>query len=213
MSSLVFYYSSMNSGKSLAVLTKNYMLQERGLSTLLLKPATDTRTCHTIATRLGIEADCLVVNSNELPSNKILLGCNSKPDYLLVDEAQFLTADQVLDLADLVDNWNINVYCYGLKLAWRGEFFEGSEALLKFADSIESIENLCKYYKGSPAYFHIKLGGSDSSVEVGDEDLYESVSRKRWREWYNKKASVAQLEERLPTKEIVAGSSPARSSN
>jgi len=102
---------------------------------------------------------------------------------VLVDEAQFLEEQQIWDLANLVDNWDINVYCYGLRLDWKGNFFTGSETLFKIADELEPIENFCKYNKGAPAYFHIKLGGSGSSVEVGAEDLYESVSRKKWRQW------------------------------
>jgi thymidine kinase len=187
MCKLIFYYSSMNSGKSLAVLTKNYMLEEKGFKTVLLKPSVDTRTTGSISTRLGIEKDCITILSDELPSSRILKSANNKPQFVLVDEAQFFTEEQIWDLANLVDNWDINVYCYGLKLDWQGNFFLGSETLFKIADSLEPVENLCLYNKGAPAFFHIKKGGSNASVEVGAEDLYESVSRKKWREWWNQK--------------------------
>lgn len=177
----------MNSGKSLAVLTKNYMLKEKGFKTILMKPATDTRTTGSISTRLGIEQDCITILLNELPSQNILKSASDKPDFVLVDEAQFFTEEQIWDLANLVDNWDINVYCYGLKLDWQGNFFTGSETLFKIADVLEPVENLCKYNKGAPAFFHIKLGGSDATVEVGAEEMYESVSRKTWREWQNKR--------------------------
>lgn len=183
MCKLVFYYSSMNSGKSLAVLTKNYMLQEKGFVTVLMKPAVDTRSDGTISTRLGVESECIIVGNDELPSEHVLKSSNLKPDAVLVDEAQFFTEEQIWDLAKIVDRWNIDVYCYGLRIDWQGEFFSGSETLFKIADELYPIENLCKYYKGSPAYFHVKLGGSDESVEIGSEDLYESVSRCRWQEW------------------------------
>lgn len=159
------------------------MLQEKGFKTVLLKPCVDTRSKGVISTRLGIEKYCITIDEVELPSQRILKSASDKPDAILVDEAQFLTELQVWDLANLVDNWAINVYCYGLRLDWRGNFFSGSETLFKIADSLEPIENLCKYNKGAPAFFHVKLGGSDDSVEVGAEELYESVSRKRWREW------------------------------
>lgn len=187
MCKLVFYYSSMNSGKSLAVLTKNYMLKEKGFKTVLMKPAIDTRTEGSISTRLGLEQDCIAILENELPSGRILKGSSNKPDFVLVDEAQFLSNEQIWDLANLVDNWNINVYCYGLRLDWQGNFFTGSETLFKIADVLEPVENLCKYNRGAPAYFHIKLAGGDNSVEIGAEDMYESVSRKRWREWWDSK--------------------------
>lgn len=187
MCKLVFYYSSMNSGKSLAVLTKNYMLQEKGFKTVLMKPAIDTRTEGSISTRLGLEKDCITILKDDLPSGQILKSASDRPDFVLVDEAQFFSEEQIWDLANLVDNWDINVYCYGLRLDWQGNFFTGSETLFKIADVLEPVENLCKYNKGAPAYFHVKLGGSDASVEVGAEDLYESVSRKRWRDWWQER--------------------------
>ena len=187
MTKLVFYYSSMNSGKSLAVLTKNYMLKEKGFRTLLMKPAIDTRTEGSISTRLGIAQECIAILQNAMPSSHILKSSCEPPDFVLVDEAQFLSREQIWDLADLVDKWGINVYCYGLRIDWQGEFFEGSETLFKIADELESIENLCKYNQGAPAFFHIKLKGSDSSVEIGAEEMYESVSRKKWREWWRQR--------------------------
>lgn len=184
MSKLVFYYSSMNSGKSLSVLTKNYMLKQKGFKTILMKPRVDTRTEHSISTRLGIEEKCEVVEENQLPSEYIMKAGQNKPDFLIVDEAQFFTEKQILDLANLVDNWNIEVYCYGLRIDWQGNFFSGSETLFKIADELVAVENYCKYYKGSPAYFHIKNGGNGESVEIGEENIYESVSRKKWVEWW-----------------------------
>lgn len=187
MCKLVFYYSSMNSGKSLAVLTKNYMLKEKGFKTVLMKPEIDTRTKNSISTRLGLKSDCITVKENVMPSKHILNSSHEKPDFILVDEAQFFTHEQIWDLSSLVDNWDINVYCYGLRLDWQGNFFTGSETLMKIADELHAIENLCKYNHGSPAYFHVKLSGNDSSVEIGAEDKYESVSRRRWKEWWELK--------------------------
>lgn len=174
----------MNSGKSLSILTKNYMLKEKGFITTLLKPETDNRTAG-ISTRLGISEDCEIIHSNQLPSKLILNSSNPKPDFVMVDEAQFLTTEQVWNLSELVDHWNIDVYCYGLKLNWKGDFFEGSETLLKIADEILPIENFCKYNKGAYAYFHIKknLNENSNEVETGHEDVYETVSRKEWRKW------------------------------
>lgn len=180
---LVFHYSSMQAGKSLALLTKNYMLQSKGFNTLLMKPEIDTRTKDTIATRLGVEAPCYVVPVDQVPSIFILHSNRPKPDYVLVDEVQFFSEKQIWDLADLVDNWGINVICYGLRIDWQGNLFPGSETLFKIADELVPLENICKYEKGMPAFFHLKLGGSADSVEIGLEDLYEAVSRKKWRSW------------------------------
>lgn len=186
MNRLHFYYSSMNSGKSLAILTRHYMLTEKGFKVIMMKPSVDTRTSGTISTRVGLEQECIVVDNDRLPSEYIFESSVEKPDFVLVDEAQFMSAEQIRDLANLVDNWGVEVYCYGLRIDWRGEFFTGSEELFKIADNLEPIENLCNYYKGAPAYFHIKLGGGTDSVEIGAEDMYESVSRKKWKEWSKK---------------------------
>ena len=183
MAKLTFVYASMNSGKSLAILTKNYMLQEKGFKTVLMKPSIDNRSEGTIATRLGIEKECVCIDNDELPSSKVLTSNTDKPDFIIVDEAQFLSKEQIWDLANLVDNWGIDVYCYGLRIDWQGNFFPGSEELFKIADQLEPIENFCKTNKGALAFFHIKKSGSKKSVEIGAEDMYESVSRKIWKNW------------------------------
>ena len=186
MCKLTFVYSSMNSGKSLSILTKNYTLSQKGFTTILMKPAVDDRT-DKITTRLGLEHDCTIIEQNDLPSCKVLRSDADKPDFVIVDEAQFLTKKQVWDLSCLVDNWNINVYCYGLKLDWQGNFFTGSEELMKIADELLPIENFCKENKGALAFFHVKKGGSDDSVETGYEELYDTVSRKVWKQWWDSK--------------------------
>ncbi len=182
MSKLVFVFSSMNSGKSLNILTKNYTLKEKGFRTVLMKPELDNRT-ETISTRLGLEEKCVIIKNDTLPSEHILKSNKAKPHFILIDEAQFLTKDQIWDLANLVDHWGITIYCYGLKLNWQGEPFTGSEELMKIADELVQVETYCKVNKGAPALFHTKLGGSDATVETGYEDLYDTVSRKVWKQW------------------------------
>lgn len=106
-------------------------------------------------------------------------------DFILFDEAQFLTREQVWDLSDIVDYHNINVICYGLKLNWKAELFEGSKALMELADELIQMDSICKE-TGNPALFHYKHGGSDSAIETGFEDLYSTVSRKVWKELQNR---------------------------
>jgi thymidine kinase len=180
MANLSFIYSSMNSGKSLSLLTKHHMLSSRGFSVIIAKPVVDTRDEGVIKTRLGIEKECLLIDT--LLSKEILKSKKKKPDFILIDEAQFLSKEQVWDLATMVDNWNIEIICYGLRINWKGEFFTGSEELFKIADYLYPIENYCKHEKGKLAYFHIKLSGSDSDVELGYENMYDTVSRKYWLE-------------------------------
>jgi len=190
---LTFYYSSMNSGKSLALLTKDYMLREKGQNTLLLKPSIDNRT-HTISSRLGLERECITVYPDQniimMLSKEVQKTDEEEFDYLLVDEAQFLTKEQVWQLAELVDDYDKTVICYGLKLNWQGDFFEGSGEgsgeLMKIADELIQMDSICRETRES-AMFHIKKGGSDDPVETGYEDLYDTVSRKEWRKWYNER--------------------------
>lgn len=184
MSSLKFIYASMNSGKSLTLITKRYALIQKGFSVVTLKPSTDTRS-DKIETRLGLSAECHNLDSNVMPSTVVLSAIDQKPDFVLIDEAQFLTEAQVLDLAYLVDNWGIDVIAYGLKVSWKGDFFEGSYHLFRLADELEPIENYCPNNKGALAFFHIKdlENSDDSEVTIGHEEIYRSVSRKEWMIW------------------------------
>jgi thymidine kinase len=183
MAKLTFIFSSMNSGKTLALLTKNFMLREKGYRTLLVKPRLDDRTT-TISSRIGLEEQCQLLSINSLVST----GMNPQNpvyDFILVDEAQFLTRDQVWDLSDIVDYHGINVICYGLKLNWKAELFEGSKALMELADELQQMDSICKE-TGNPALFHFKHGGSVSAIETGYEDLYSTISRKVWKEMRNR---------------------------
>jgi thymidine kinase len=180
MAKLTFVFSSMNSGKTLSLLTKNFMLREKGYHTLLMKPAIDDRT-PTISSRIGIKAECMLIKSTDLVSEIIV----DNYDYILIDEAQFLTKEQVWDISDIVDYDNMNVICYGLKLNWKAELFEGSKALIELADELQQMESFCKE-TGNPALFHHKIGGLDTIVETGYENLYKTVSRKIWKEMNGK---------------------------
>lgn len=179
LSKLTYVFSSMNSGKTLALLTKNFMLREKGYRTLLVKPDLDNRTS-TISSRIGLEEECKLLPINSFVSTSID-PINPNLDFILVDEAQFLTNDQVWDFSNIVDYYGINVICYGIKINWKGELFEGSKALLTIADELIQMDSFCKE-TGNPALFHHKNGGSKSAVETGYEELYDTVSRKIWKD-------------------------------
>lgn len=183
MARLKFVYASMNSGKSLNLITRRYALIEKGFDVITMKPELDTRS-ELIETRVGLTAKCVLIGKTDLPSKTVLSPEFNRPDYILIDEAQFLSREQVEDLSNLTDNWNIDVIAYGLKLNWRGDFFEGSHHLFRLADELEAIENLCPVHRGNPAFFHVKeLTGDDKDIEIGREEKYSSVSRKEWFRW------------------------------
>lgn len=180
MSELTFVFSSMNGGKSTKLLQKAHSLEEAGYNVMLMKPSIDTRSSNKITSRLGIEREAHSI-SHFKEILKHIDEAAKTPDYLLIDEAQFLSIPQIEVLAhDIVDDMKINVVCYGLKLSWQGTLFEGSKRLIELADNIEQMDNLCKYNKGSKAFFHTKSTSGESAIEVGDMDVYESVSRAKW---------------------------------
>ena len=177
---LTFVFASMNSGKTLALLTKAFMLREKGYFVVLMKPELDDRTT-TISSRIGLEESCTVIPNGEFVLGNLGYGVDIKPDYILIDEAQFLSKDQVWDISDIVDYFDVNVICYGLKLNWQAEMFEGSKALFELSDELIQLDTYCRNSK-LPALFHNKISGSNSEIEPGYDDMYESVSRRCWKE-------------------------------
>lgn len=150
MAKLYFRYGAMGSSKSANALMTAHNFEEMGKTVLMLKSAIDTRWgVGEVSSRAGMKHSCMTIGPTETIANvlseaKVL---NRKdPDVVIVDEAQFLSKEQVKDLAILVDDMGIPVICYGLKnSAIDGKLFEGSEALLYYADSIEELKTLCSF--------------------------------------------------------------------
>ena len=183
MGELVFYQSCMGAGKSLQLLIQAYRLEELNNSVELYKPEFDTRTHTTIKSRIELERKCKILKNDEYLSN-----CFDweRVDFVLIDEAQFLTVEQVRDIASFVDYEYVSVYCYGLKLNHHGDFFPASRELLLLSDRIETIAKKCKYNPAINANFHIKKNGDpNATAEVGGDDMYEAVCRKIWFENLN----------------------------
>jgi thymidine kinase len=140
MAKLYFYFSSMNAGKSTALIQTSFNYHERGMRTLLLSPAIDTRSgTGTIKSRVGLAAEARAIEGSmdlfELAARE-----HSKApiDCILVDEAQFLSDDQVWQAARIVDELDIPVLCYGLRTDFQGHLFPGSGALLGIAQRVEN---------------------------------------------------------------------------
>ncbi|WP_075810312.1 thymidine kinase [Clostridium perfringens] len=183
MSKLYFRYGVMNSGKSLQLLTVAYNYEEQGKSVLLLRPSIDTRTTDgCIESRLGIKKPCITINRNE-NIMQLIYERDLYPDVIILDEAQFLTKEQVKELNTLAWKMDIPVLCYGLKnSAIDGELFEGSEALLYYADDFQEIKTTCQYCN-SKANMNLKLIGDKpvrdgKIVQIGD--VKESIDNIRF---------------------------------
>lgn len=142
MAKLTFYYGVMSSGKTIDLIQTAYKYNSKGEKALVLKPKIDTKGDEFIVSRIGLKKKAdIVLASDEsiLNYSKIL----SSATCLLVDEAQFLTEEQVLELFMLTKELNLPVICYGLKTDFQGNLFKGSQALFKYADNLEKLKAVC----------------------------------------------------------------------
>ncbi|MFZ0219109.1 MAG: thymidine kinase [Candidatus Aquirickettsiella sp.] len=188
MAKLYFYYSAMNAGKSTALLQASYNYQERGMRTLLFAPAIDNRhKLGCISSRIGLKADATLFapNVNLLEPVEAFLKQKKSLKCVLIDEAQFLTKTQVLQLTEIVDRLNIPVLCYGLRSDFRAEPFEGSLYLLIWADEITEIKTVC--YCGRKAIMNIRFDAENNKItegrqiEIGGNERYVAVCRKHFK--------------------------------
>ncbi len=190
MAKLYFYYSSMNAGKSTALLQSSYNYKERGMNTLVLAPLLDDRFgVGKVKSRIGIETNATTFQAN----TDLFALIRSRNDEetihcVLIDEAQFLTREQVFALGEVTDKLHIPVLAYGLRTDFQGEPFEGSKYLLAWADNLKELKAIC--HCGSKATMVVRLDGDGnavtegSQVEIGGNDRYVSMCRKHFREKY-----------------------------
>jgi thymidine kinase len=188
MAKLYFYYSSMNAGKSTSLLQSSYNYRERGMNTLVLAPQFDTRYGEgKVTSRIGIEADATTFASDTNLYDVVTAGTAEKPLHcVLIDEAQFLTRDQVFQLSDVTDKLNIPVLAYGLRTDFQGEPFEGSKYLLAWSDNLKELKAIC--HCGTKATMVLRMDADGnavtqgSQVEIGGNDRYVSMCRKHFKE-------------------------------
>ena len=188
MAKLYFYYSSMNAGKSTALLQASYNYRERGMNTLVLAPTLDDRYgTGFVTSRIGLQSEAVSILPDEDLFARVSSLIVEKPLHcVLIDEAQFLSKKQVLQLGRISDHLDIPVLAYGLRTDFQGEPFEGSKYLLAIADNLKEIKAIC--HCGSKATMVIRQdpGGnvitSGKSVEIGGNDRYVSMCRKHFYE-------------------------------
>lgn len=192
MAKLYFYYSSMNAGKSTALLQSSYNYRERGMNTLVLAPELDNRYgTGKVTSRIGLEADALTFRRDDNLLDAVSGLMQTKPLHcVLIDEAQFLTRDQVYQLSDVTDRLNIPVLAYGLRTDFQGEPFEGSKYLLAWSDNLKELKAIC--HCGSKATMVIRLDESGKAitegtqVEIGGNDRYVSMCRRHFKENFHR---------------------------
>ncbi|MBS7347214.1 MAG: thymidine kinase [Muribaculaceae bacterium] len=186
---LYFRYGTMGSAKTAMLLTSAYNFEERGMAYRCFKPVTDTRDKkNVIRSRIGIERVCSWIYPETNMYEEISQHpCDdgSLPGWILIDEAQFLSAEQVDQLAAVVDEYGINVVCYGLRTDFRTHLFEGSKRLLEIADTIDEIKSTCTCGRKTIVNARVNSLGEiiteGEVVEIGGNDRYIAVCRKCWR--------------------------------
>jgi len=183
MAKLYFHYSSMNAGKSTALLQANHNYGERGMSTMLFTAKLDDRDgVGKICSRIGIEHDALVFGSEDDLLDLVTRELNERSvDCVLIDEAQFLSKAQVDQLTKVVDQQNIPVLTYGIRTDFLGETFEGSRYLMAWADEIREIKAICHCGKKATMNARVdstgKMETEGQQIEIGGNERYVSLCR------------------------------------
>lgn len=176
-------------GKTIDLLKVAYNYEERGQNVAIYTSNIDNRyETGTITTRIGISRKCNTFRKDSNIFNEIASKV-SKPDCVIIDEAQFLTKEQVVQLTNIVDNLNIPVICYGLRTDFKLDFFEGSLSLMALADKIEEIKTICDCGRKATINMRIRDGKAvteGEQIHIGGNESYKSVCRVCYRKYINK---------------------------
>lgn len=186
MAKLYFHYSTMNAGKSTLLLQAAYNYRERGMEVLLLTAAIDERAgAGVIGSRIGIASPALTFDAQTDLFDLVLTEAPNAA-CIFIDEAQFLTTEQVWQLARIADDRRQPVMCYGLRVDFRGELFPGSAALLALADDLREVRTICFCGKKATMVIRQDENGQPihegAQVQIGGNETYVSLCRLHWRE-------------------------------
>ena len=188
MAKLYFYYASMNAGNSTNLLQADFNYRERGMATMLFTAAIDDRFAPgTITSRIGLEAPATPFDSaTDLAACVADRHAETPLACVLVDEAQFLSAAQVAQLARICDTMAIPVLAYGLRTDFQGRLFEGSAQLLAIADSLVEIKSVCVCGRKATMNLRVDAAGrpiaEGQQTEIGGNDRYLALCRRHFAE-------------------------------
>ena len=187
MAKLYFSYAAMNAGKSTLLLQASYNYAERGMRTLLFTSALYAEGgIGQITSRLGISAPAELFGERDELFSRIKDRLEeSKVDCVFVDEAQFLSPEQVWQLARVSDRLRIPVMCFGLRTDFQGKLFPGSQELLAVADVLREIRTICEC--GAKATMVVRQSADGRVLTAGEQvsiekSVYISLCRKHWEE-------------------------------
>ena len=205
MAKLYFYYSAMNAGNTTTLLQSAHNYRERGMRVLILTPRLDDRAGEgTVASRIGLRAQGAGFGREDDLERLVRadIDAHGKLDCVLVDEAQFLTKAQAWQLSDVVDALRVPVLCYGLRTDFRGELFEGSAALLAWADELDEIKTICHSGKKATMTVRVDEAGravqQGPQVEIGGNERYVSVSRAEFKKIMRGEGRIEPQQDALP---------------
>ena len=193
MAKLYFRYGAKGSSKSANILMVRYNYEERGQYAILLKPRTDDRDGeHKIQSRIGLSAPAEYVDDFLKEISKLWNGKETeylyhgkKVNAILVDEAQFLSPEEVDALSDIVDFYEIPVLCYGLRTDFLNHLFPGSRRLMEIADVIEEVPTVCwcgKRAQCNTRYSNGKIVREGAQIMLGSNESYVALCRKHYKE-------------------------------
>ncbi|MFW8594538.1 thymidine kinase [Cribrihabitans neustonicus] len=188
MAKLYFHYSTMNAGKSTVLLQASHNYRENNMETYLLTARLDDRAGPgRIASRIGIgERADTFAEGDDLFSRIQQRLARGKVAAIFVDEAQFLSPDQVWQLARVVDDLRVPVLAFGLRVDFQGKLFPGSATLLALADEMREVRTIC--HCGKKATMVVRQDGQGrvltegDQVQIGGNETYVSLCRRHWRQ-------------------------------
>lgn len=189
MAKLYFKYGAMNSGKSTDLLNTRYTYIKKGMKVLCFTPKFDTRSgVGKIKNRIGSECDAMTFTEETFFYEEDVRSILQEEKYgcILVDECQFLTKQQVDQLSEIVDNYDIPVICYGLKTDFTGHLFEGSKRLLEISSDITEIKTICKC--GAKAIMTARFDNGipvnkGNQIQIGDSE-YDSFCHLHYKQLF-----------------------------
>ncbi|RUS45939.1 thymidine kinase [Cohnella sp. AR92] len=194
MAQLYYKYGTMNSGKSFEIIKVAHNYEEQGKPVLIYSPAIDTRDgADQIGSRVGMTRKAIPVDAstNIFEDVKQHIGPNRRIYCVLIDEAQFLTKQHVVELTQIVDELGIPVMAFGLKNDFQNNLFEGSYNLLVYADKIEEVKTICWYCdRKATMVIRYKDGipmNEGDQIQIGGNEDYKPVCRRCYQAAFKKK--------------------------
>ena len=195
MAKLYFRYGVMGSSKSAQALITKFNYEEQGMRVWLIKPAADTRYgMDVVRSRIGLEQPADVI-TEEMNLFEIFRDREKEfNDVIIADEAQFLTPEQIEQLRDIVDNYNVPVFCFGLRTDFRTKMFPGSARLFELADSVSELKTVCTC--GGKAMVNARIDGEGNIVTegaqimLGGNESYRPMCYKCWKKAQQKAEEV-----------------------